>query len=169
MILIVTPRKLHQILLTNYVFPSVCGWNVVDLFNLVSIFSHNVVQNVRRNMVSLFEMMILCISNCIQTYSKKMCVASYSLMVFLQGMRMHIFQNLSTTTNKQSCPFLVFGKIPIKSMEMLSQGQVGIGNGWYRPCFLLLILIVQQSIHPLIYLATSSCILGLLSPTPRDN
>jgi hypothetical protein len=64
MILIVTPQKLHQILLTNYVFPSVCGWNVVDLFNLVSILSHNVVQNSLRNMVSLSEMTLLGIPKC---------------------------------------------------------------------------------------------------------
>jgi hypothetical protein len=39
-------------------------------------------------------------------------------------------------------------------MEILSQGQVGIGKEWYRPCFLLLVFLVQQSIHPLIYRAT---------------
>jgi hypothetical protein len=61
-------------------------------------------------------------------------------------------------------------------MEMLSQGQVGTGKGWYKPCFLLLGLLVQQSMHPLIYRATSSCILGqytylcklaIVFPTPK--
>jgi hypothetical protein len=38
-------------------------------------------------------------------------------------------------------------------MEMISQDRVGAGKGWYRPCFLLLVLLVQQGIHPLIYCA----------------
>ena len=45
-------------------------------------------------------------------------------------------------------------------MEMLSQGCIGTSKGWYRPCFLLLGLLVQQSMHPLMNLATYSCILG---------
>jgi hypothetical protein len=44
-------------------------------------------------------------------------------------------------------------------MEMLSQGQAGIGKVWYKPLFLLQGFLVQQSMHPLIYCATSSCIL----------
>nr|KUM48646.1 hypothetical protein ABT39_MTgene4661 [Picea glauca] len=45
---------------------------------------------------------------------------------------------------------------------MLSQGQVGKSKGWFRPCFLLLGLLVQQNMHPLIliYCATFYCILG---------
>jgi hypothetical protein len=109
---------------------------------LVSIFSHNVVQNALRNLVSLSEMMFLGIPKSTLTYSKKFFVASRPLMVFLQDKRMHIFRNLSTTTNRQSCPFLVVGKPPTKSMESFSQGRVGIGKGWYRPCFLLLGLLV---------------------------
>jgi len=81
-------------------------------------------------------------------------------MIFLQGMRMHILMNLSTPTNKLSCPFRVVAKPPTKSMEMLSQGLMGTGKGWYRPCFLLLGLLVHQSIHLVIYRATFSCILG---------
>jgi hypothetical protein len=48
----------------------------------------------------------------------------------------------------------------MKSMEILSQGRVGTFKGWYRPCFLLMGLLVQQKMHPLIYHATSSYILG---------
>ena len=48
---------------------------------------------------------------------------------------------------------------------MLSQDLVGTGKGLYKPFFLLLGLLVQQrlvqqSMHPLINRATSSCILG---------
>jgi hypothetical protein len=100
MLLIVTPQKLYQILLTTYVFASIYGWNVVDLFNLVSIFSQSVVQKALRNMVSLSKMMLLGIPKCTQTYSKNMFVSSCPLMVFLQGIRMHILLNLSTTTNR---------------------------------------------------------------------
>ena len=108
----------------------------------------------------MFEMMLLGIPKCTQTYSKNMFVASCPLMVFLQGIRMHTLLNLSTTTNKYSCLFLVVGRPPTKSMEMLSHGLVGIGNEWYKPCFLLSGFLVQQSMHPLINQATSSCILG---------
>jgi hypothetical protein len=44
---------------TTYIFSFDYGWNVVDLFNLVLIFSYNVVQNPLGNFVSLFELMLL--------------------------------------------------------------------------------------------------------------
>jgi hypothetical protein len=45
-------------------------------------------------------------------------------------------------------------------MEILSQGLFGTCKGWYRPYFLFLGMLVQNSIHPLIYHATYSYILG---------
>jgi hypothetical protein len=146
-------------MLITFIFLFVYGWNVVDLLNLVSIFSHIVVQNALRNLVSPSKMMLLGIPKCTQTCSMTIFVASCPLMVFLQGMRIHILFNLPTTTNRYSCPFLVVSKPSTKSMEMISQGQVGIGNGWYIPLFILLGLSVQQNIHLLIYCATYSCIL----------
>jgi hypothetical protein len=79
------------------ILPFVCGWNVVDLFNFKSIFSQRVVQKALRNLVSLSKMMLLGIPKCTKTYSKNMFVASCPLMV-LQGIRMHILMNLSTTS-----------------------------------------------------------------------
>jgi hypothetical protein len=99
LLLIVTPQSYTKVLLTTSIFPSVWGWNVVNLFNLVSI-SQSVVQKALRNLVSLSEMMLLGIPKCTQTCSKNMFVDSCPLMVFLQGIKMHILLNLSTTTNK---------------------------------------------------------------------
>jgi dolichol kinase len=75
-------------------------------------FSHNVVQNAPRNLVSLFDMILLNIPNCTHTYSKNLLVSSCLLTIFLQGMRMHNFLNLSTTTNRYSSPFLIVGNPP---------------------------------------------------------
>jgi hypothetical protein len=55
---------------TTFVCPSVCGWNVVNLFNLVSIFYQSVVQKALRKLVSMFTMMLLGIPKCTQTHSK---------------------------------------------------------------------------------------------------
>jgi hypothetical protein len=45
-------------------------------------------------------------------------------------------------------------------MEIISQGRVGTIKRWYRRFFLLLGLFVQQNIHPLIYHATYSWVMG---------
>jgi len=65
-----------------------------------------------------------------------------SLMFSLECTRMHILLNPSTTTSRYSYPHLVLGKPPMKSMDMLSHGLVGICKEWYIPCFLLLGLLV---------------------------
>lgn len=39
------------VLLTIFVYQSIFGWKAVDIFNFVSIFLHNVVQKVLRNLV----------------------------------------------------------------------------------------------------------------------
>lgn len=99
-LLIVTPHKFHQSLLDYFCFPiCLCMECCRPLHICVNIFSHNVVQNVLRNHVFIFEMILLGILKCTQTYPKKKIVASCPLMVFLQGMIMHILLNLSTTTN----------------------------------------------------------------------
>ncbi|MCY6524768.1 hypothetical protein, partial [Actinobacillus pleuropneumoniae] len=79
------------LLLTTSHYPSICGWNVVDIFNFKSIFSQNVFQNALRNMVSMSEIMLLSIPKCMQTYPKKTFVASCPLMVILQGITTRIF------------------------------------------------------------------------------
>ena len=152
------------------IFPYVCWWKFVDLFNLVSIFSKSVVQKKLKILVSLFD-----IPKCTQTISNKKPVASCILMVFVQAIGMHILLNLSTFTNKYSCPFMVFG-IHTKSMEIFSHGLLSMGKGWYTHCFLLIGFPIQLSIHPLINRSTYSCILGqytyccklaAIFPTPK--
>lgn len=74
-------------------------------------------------------------------------------------------------------PSWLLVNLPTKSMEIISQGRVRIGKRWYKPCFMLLGLLVQQSMHPIMnQLATCSCILGqytylcklvTIFPTPK--
>jgi hypothetical protein len=48
-------------MLTAFALPSVYGWNVVDILSLVFIFSKNVVQKELRNLVSLYDMILISI------------------------------------------------------------------------------------------------------------
>jgi len=59
MLLIVIPKNLYYVLLTNYIFPISYGWKMVYLFNSMSIFSQNVVCDDLRNLVSFLEMVLL--------------------------------------------------------------------------------------------------------------
>lgn len=136
--------------MTTSISPSILEWKVVDIFNWVPIISQSVVQKTLRNLVSLFEIMILGVPKCTQTFSNKMFVVSYSIMAFLQCTRLHIFLKLSTTTNRSSYPFNFVGNPTTKSIQMLSHHLEGIGKGCYNPYFQLLGLLVQQSIHTLI-------------------
>ena len=100
------------------------------------------------------------IPKCTQIFSKNMLIASCPLLVFLHGTRMHILINLSISTNRWSCPFLILGKSPLKSTDMFSHGLVSTSKGWHKPWFLSLGFLAQQIMHPLINSATSSYILG---------
>jgi len=74
--------------------------------------------------------MIIGILGYTKTFLKNMIIASYPLMAFLQGMALLL--NLLIIKNRQSCPVLVLGKPLMKSMEILSCGLVGKGNGFYK-------------------------------------
>ena len=115
MLLILTLKIYTKFLLTTYICPSIYGWSLVYIFNLVSIFSQSVVQNVLRNVVSPSKMMDLDMPKCTQTYYKNMFLSSCPVMVLLQGIQMHILLNMSTTKSNLSCPFLVVGWPPTKS------------------------------------------------------
>jgi hypothetical protein len=62
---------------------------------------------------------------------------SWAVALSLVGMKCAIFLNQSTTTMIESNP-LDGGKLTMKSMDTLSHGPSGIGNGRNNPaCFLL--------------------------------
>ena len=146
-------------MLITSICPYFYGWNVENLFNLIFFFFQSVVQNVLRNIVSLYDIMLLSIPKCTQNCLENMCIAPYPLMVFLQRIIIHILLNLSITTNKQLFTFLVVINPPTKPMEMLSQGQVGIGKV-YKTLLSINRFIIKQSMCSLIYHVTSSHILG---------
>jgi hypothetical protein len=50
-------------------------------------------------------------------------------------MKCAILENLSTTTNTASFPYLVLGKPKRKSIEISSHGASGTGKGMYNPVF----------------------------------
>ena len=53
--------------------------------------------------------------------------------VLWQDMKYAILENLSTTTKIESLPFVDLGKPKIKSIEISTQGALGIGKGVYNP------------------------------------
>ena len=60
--------------------------------------------------------------------------ANYGAFIFLViGIACIIFVKRSTTTNIASQPFLVFGKLIIKSILIYSQGYYDIGKGYNIP------------------------------------
>jgi hypothetical protein len=79
----------------------------VDLVSLLSNNDQRLKKNVLRNLLSRSEIMVHGIPKWIHTHSKKSLVVSVVLIVFLQDVRMAIFENRSTTTNTQSFPCLV--------------------------------------------------------------
>ena len=46
---------------------------------------------------------------------------------------MAVLESISMTMKTKSFPFLVEGSPDISSMEMDSQGRIGVGRGVYRP------------------------------------
>jgi hypothetical protein len=72
----------------------------MEYFNLVSILSQSVVQNLPKNLLSRSEMMEVGNPKCTQIWLKNSSVASHLEIVFLQGVRTHILLKRSTTTNK---------------------------------------------------------------------
>jgi hypothetical protein len=83
----------------------------VDLVSLVSNSDQRLDQNVLRNLLSRYEVMVCGIPKWTHTRSRKILVVSVIVMLFLQVVIMVIFENRSTTTNTQSLSFLVDGSL----------------------------------------------------------
>jgi hypothetical protein len=77
---------------------------------------------------------MVCGIQCKRTISLKnnstICEASSFLW---HGIKCAILLNRSTTTKMESLTYFVRGKPRIKSMDMSSQGTLGIGSGVYKP------------------------------------
>ena len=148
------------ILLTTFIQPSVWGWKAVDLVSLVSNSVRRLDQNVLTNLLYQYDIMVNRIPKCTHTHSKKILVMLFTMILFLQATNIAILENLSTTINTQSLPCLIEGRPDIQSMEMDSHCWLGIGRGVYRLCFLMVGLVMVQTMQNLIYLPTSSQSLG---------
>jgi hypothetical protein len=53
--------------------------------------------------------------------------------ILWQAMKCAILENLSITINIESFPFLDLGRPKMKSIEISTQGSLGIGKGVYSP------------------------------------
>jgi hypothetical protein len=82
----------------------------VDLVSLVSNSDQRLNQNVLRNLLYVSEIMVFGIPKWTHNHLKKILVISVILILFLQAVRMAIFENQSTTTNTQPFPYLVDGR-----------------------------------------------------------
>jgi hypothetical protein len=85
---------------------------------------------------------------------------SWAMALSLVGMKCAILLNQSTTTMIASNP-LDGGKFTMKSMDTLSHGPSGIGNGYTNPiCFLLSVPFCWQIKQVFTYSSTLSFKLG---------
>lgn len=121
-------RMCMIILLTTFVWPSFWGWKFVDIVSLLSNIDERLDQNVLRDLLSQSEMTDCGIPKCTHTHSNKSLAVTSVVIHFWQATIMTTFKNLLTTTKTQSFPCLVEGRPDMQSMEIDSQGQLGVGS-----------------------------------------
>lgn len=98
MLLIVNHQKLDQIPIAYFFFPIFLQMECCIPLQLhVHLFPQHSPKCVEGSCVP-FEMILLSIPKCTQTYPKKNFTTSFILMVFLQGIGTYIFFNLTTIT-----------------------------------------------------------------------
>jgi hypothetical protein len=85
-----------------------------------------------KNLVSLYETILLGILRSLTNYLKNKLSMWVESLVLKKWIKWTIFENLSTTTKIELFPFCVFGKPSTKSMLIESQGMLGIGSGVYK-------------------------------------
>src|SRR3954454_3201135 len=132
-----------RVQLARSVWPSVWGWNAVDIASLVPMVRNRLCQNLLVNLASRSEIMDMGRPWRRKTWSKKIFAVSGAVAVVRVGTRWTILEKVLTKTTMASNPDLVRGSCVMKSMETCSQGCDGIGSGWRRPagdCWLALIL-----------------------------
>src|SRR3954471_20233398 len=132
-----------RVRLARSVWPSVWGWNAVDIASRVPKVWKRLCQNLLVNLASRSETMEVGRPWRRKTWSKKIFVVSGAVAVVHVGTRWTILEKVSTKTMMASKPDLVRGSCVMKSIETCSQGCDGIGRGWRRPagdCWLALIL-----------------------------
>src|SRR3954470_17327164 len=91
------------------VWPSVCGWNAVDIANLVPIIWNSVFQNLLVNLASWSEMIDFGRPWSLKTLSKNNRAVSGAVAVVMVGAKWVILENVSTNTTMASNPTLVLG------------------------------------------------------------
>src|SRR3954471_15389219 len=91
------------------VWPSVCGWNVVDIASLVPIVWNSIFQNLLVNLASRSEMMDLGRLWSLKTLLKNNRVVSGAVAVVMVGVKWVILENVSKNTTMASNPVLVLG------------------------------------------------------------
>src|SRR3954466_11629223 len=101
--------------------------------SFVPSFPQSVFQKYLTNLTSLSETIVLG-TPCKHTISLKNRLATCDASSLLwQAIKCAILENLSTTTNILSWPYLVRGNPNTKSILISSQGVVGVDSGVYKP------------------------------------
>lgn len=133
-------RKMCMIiLLTTYVWPSIWGWKVVDLVSLVSSIDQRLDQNALRNLMSRSKTMDYGIPKCTHTSSKKSLAVASAMILFLQAAMMAILESVDDHKN---AIVVVLSRRKAQHVvhETDSQGQLSLGRGVYKTCFLMISL-----------------------------
>jgi hypothetical protein len=99
--------------------------------------------------------MVCGIPKCTKTHSNKILAVASTVILFLQATRIAILEKKSTSTKTHSFPHLVDARPDMYYIKMDSHGLSVVGRGVYRPCFLVVDLIIMQAVKNLIYLLTS--------------
>src|SRR3954449_5263258 len=118
-----------RVRLARSVWPSVWGWNAVDIASRVPKVQKRLCQNLLVNLASRSEMIKVGRPWSRKTLSKKIFAVSGAVAVVREGTRWIIFEKVSTKMTMASNPDLVRGSCVMKSTETCSQGRDGMGKG----------------------------------------
>src|SRR4051794_27185438 len=118
-----------RVQLARSVWPSVWGWNAVDIASWVPKVRKRLCQNLLVNLASWLETMEVGRPWRQKTWSKKIFAVSGAVAVVCVGTRWTILEKVSTKMTMALNPDLVRGSYVMKSIETCSQGCDGIGRG----------------------------------------
>ena len=115
------------------VWPSVYGWNAVDIFKSVPSIRISSCQNLAVNLGLRSDTMLYG-TPCNRTiFSRYAFAHAAALVSAVNGIKCVCFENLSTTTYTESPPTLFYGISVMKSMLTCYHGLSGTGSGYSLP------------------------------------
>lgn len=142
-------------------WPSVCGWNAVDMFNLHCRHLNSAYQNKEVNLTSLSDIILEGIPYLHMMWSKNSYAVAAAVMAIDTGNNKTTFVKRSTMVNIASCPADVGGRLVTKSMATCSNGREGTACGYNKPYGACVLVLCSWHVgHSLQKVSTSVRILG---------